>query len=1846
MEGVSNEKIIETVKHAMSSVYTMAKSELHRAGYLRQTILDLVGIYITAPTVLLLFEEIWLRSYSPADSTKPDAYEVMCRLSVFETLCKDFLHGAIAPPRIIKYTGHVYEAVKCFLVDRRTYRAAADWFSEAWLNKEFVACLYKLVKQDLLSKINLKEFLSGEELRGMHKYLHYFYARVAYSKVTDERKHSIIREAIRILQVEESSPYYAQLTGTGAKDPEFLHQVLFKLHRRLELNLKYKLQWELEEKLKGRVLSTIKEGLRVREVFAEWLRTRQITPSEARLLSAISFIYNETGDKATEDHTDYTLDFLMISEAMVSRQYKAKRRAAKYSKIVAFTGVWQMLLKLETVSPFFQDAVILKAIAVYKKLIKDPDVAKYAALGLNLLSKIIRSDEYIAKYVDGVIPTIAFGICFSPKPAVRKQLFKVLDDSLNYFFTCRYTLESLQKLQFINMATISQEPRFSQPGRFREMLYKERETATAALNYMLDYLPTANIYSQNLILIYLVDILSGSETHLEGLRRLTEDDPELLRKVCQNILRVNKCYTMHKLDIYLAQSCAHCIQILGPGRVSSNLKDFSEEGWIEPHNFIDLKRNCDALGERLLLYLQTLAFKANKYFHNYIMSIWKLKYLLYVDQNGDLLRKIPDNVNSCFYFPESGGYKRINQKFIAATQDSAKYNELLSYATTKGNLKYLCLYLIANIGDEKMRPVFREIESVVRADTNILMNLIPILIYLVLYNAKEEEEGSRIAKLITSYLCEIISGTVSAHKQIVFYTLGYLKKVKVEESAKIRRDVKHTLKIKCSDAFLETFGADSSAADKRSSQSQSVSKYLSSSGDMRASLRTGRLIALLIKGIPRIEIIKAAKSIRAYKVALYYFEEECRSRAESMKLACNYIFSVLNREELDLLIDIYSNVNKEDIRSEYFSGIIKPSQWMLNPSPDKAQVMGYEQMVIHYWRKGTWEALKAEVDKVNLAEVLKNKRSMIDFSFSDTTFLACIAKLLSLIHTLVHHSSAKQEEDQYKIITGYIMFIQKEIMTDLCGASSTSTYIHSFNLYVLHEIRKFVELIKRVIIAPPAGRPLLEAFAEEPTRREFDELCRIYLDRERRLLGKDVDQLKTLYFALRALFQIVGLTHYVILYTERLAVLLSKSREDSIDAHMLFQECEEYKENIPDYELQYAKTLSSLANEYQAVQFLQSKMDKIKEKARQVEGMRTKTLFQGITASRIYERSLLYLMKLEERLNPKDKNLESSYDALLTMANAKTWEKAYFRYAKYLEGLYKGEKIKLKLDRQQKIMTLYFMSLEYGHRYIWQSLPKALNIWFSLNAQKRDNLSEMNDFVKKILQKLELFKIATAVPQLVSRYAHESTAVVSVIQDIIARLTAEYPLQQVWWLMNYYTFKESGGKTAIVCSQENRIQRGSEQSKLKQEFGTITSLILVARGIIERVKSLNAAAYAKVMEGERVFTGLRNLSETDTDRGETRPMPRDLMEARSDVLIVPLRECLFSQLPPVDATKEEIEKHRVYKPNPVMIRSFERTFFTINSKDKPKKLVIIGSDERSYQFLLKADKSGDLSKEAKFINFIEVINQILKSDKECVKRNLQLQTYAIVNLSSSNAMIEWLKNTVTLHKVVTDLWSENGIEADTLAITAMCKARRLDRNRYGSIFPTIQEKAKPVLYRWFLNRFSDCDSWYNAKMNFVRSSAAWSMVGHVVGLGDRHGDNILLNNSNGEVAHVDYECLFEKGFHLPIPEVVPFRLTKNIADTFGMFREKTEFTITCDVVLKALYRNADNVISNLYVYVHDPLLEKASEGPLDPKKAIEQVSEKLEECAKGTKELVQRLIYQATSEENLKRMFIGWMPWM
>ena len=72
-------------------------------------------------------------------------------------------------------------------------------------------------------------------------------------------------------------------------------------------------------------------------------------------------------------------------------------------------------------------------------------------------------------------------------------------------------------------------------------------------------------------------------------------------------------------------------------------------------------------------------------------------------------------------------------------------------------------------------------------------------------------------------------------------------------------------------------------------------------------------------------------------------------------------------------------------------------------------------------------------------------------------------------------------------------------------------------------------------------------------------------------------------------------------------------------------------------------------------------------------------------------------------------------------------------------------------------------------------------------------------------------------------------------------------------------------------------------------------------------------------------------------------------------------------------------------------------------------------------------------------------------------------------------------------------------------------------------------KYPPVFYDWFMAQFPDPADWYRARQRYTQTAAVMSMVGYVIGLGDRHCENIMFDHTTGDTVHVDFNCLFNKG---------------------------------------------------------------------------------------------------------------------
>ncbi|XP_026191618.1 uncharacterized protein LOC34622647 [Cyclospora cayetanensis] len=244
---------------------------------------------------------------------------------------------------------------------------------------------------------------------------------------------------------------------------------------------------------------------------------------------------------------------------------------------------------------------------------------------------------------------------------------------------------------------------------------------------------------------------------------------------------------------------------------------------------------------------------------------------------------------------------------------------------------------------------------------------------------------------------------------------------------------------------------------------------------------------------------------------------------------------------------------------------------------------------------------------------------------------------------------------------------------------------------------------------------------------------------------------------------------------------------------------------------------------------------------------------------------------------------------------------------------------------------------------------------------------------------------------------------------------------------------------------------------------------------------------------------------------------------------------------------------------------------------------------------------------------------------------LSLSTYAVIPFSPFCGVLEWVDDAVTLGEYL--VGSGGGAAA----------------NRLLEAFEEVCRNFRPVLSHFFLEASPSASVWFARRLCYRRSLAAASIVGFVVGLGDRHLNNILLDRETGAFIHIDFGVMFDLGTLLPIPETVPFRLTRDILDALGCLGTEGPFKEDCCLALQLLRLNAPLVISVLEVLLLDPLY--AWRKVDKTYRACMQVRSKLQgfdregEAPLCIAAHVDRLLNTAQNPENLSRLFAGWMAW-
>lgn len=305
----------------------------------------------------------------------------------------------------------------------------------------------------------------------------------------------------------------------------------------------------------------------------------------------------------------------------------------------------------------------------------------------------------------------------------------------------------------------------------------------------------------------------------------------------------------------------------------------------------------------------------------------------------------------------------------------------------------------------------------------------------------------------------------------------------------------------------------------------------------------------------------------------------------------------------------------------------------------------------------------------------------------------------------------------------------------------------------------------------------------------------------------------------------------------------------------------------------------------------------------------------------------------------------------------------------------------------------------------------------------------------------------------------------------------------------------------------------------------------------------------------------------------------------------------------------------------------------------------------------------------------------IKSPNKMVHTRTMLRTYKVIPLQANAGVIEWVSDAQTLGNFLTTTHDEINKKTLTCREARAIMKAEFDRpvsnpiSKYSVYANKIVPYFPPVLSKFFsqspMNR--SCADWLEMRQNYTQSVAISSVVGHVVGLGDRHCQNIMIDRKSGQILHIDLSMIFEAGTLLKIPELVPFRLTRDMVDGMGFLGLESSFKPIAEWTISLLRQKQNLLLTVLEAFEEDPLYKwpsfsssrlknSAIKVKSSAKYCLARVAQKLRgiemssqgsqfaphgsSCILSPAGQIAHLVQIATDPERLAQMYPGWQSWM
>ncbi|EYU37539.1 hypothetical protein ABFS82_02G047600 [Erythranthe guttata] len=531
-----------------------------------------------------------------------------------------------------------------------------------------------------------------------------------------------------------------------------------------------------------------------------------------------------------------------------------------------------------------------------------------------------------------------------------------------------------------------------------------------------------------------------------------------------------------------------------------------------------------------------------------------------------------------------------------------------------------------------------------------------------------------------------------------------------------------------------------------------------------------------------------------------------------------------------------------------------------------------------------------------------------------------------------------------------------------------------------------------------------------------------------------------------------------------------------------------------------------------------------------------------------------------------------------------------------------------------------------------QDILRLLTLWFNHGAT-----SEVQLALQKGFSLVNINTWLVVLPQIIARIHSNNHAVRELIQSLLVRIGQSHPQALMYPLL-------------VACKSISNLRKQAAQEvvdKVRQHSGVLVDEAQLVSTELIRVAILWHEMWHEALEeasrlyfGEHNIEGMLNVLEplhqmleegamrnntTTKEKAFIQAYRHELLEAYEccmkykrtgkDAELTQAWDLYYHVFRRIDKQLQTLTTLDLQSVSPellecrdlklavpgtyiadspvVTITSFAPQLVVITSKQRPRKLTINGSDGNDYAFLLKGHE--DLRQDERVMQLFGLVNTLLGNSRKTAEKDLSIQRYSVIPLSPNSGLIGWVPNCDTLHQLIREYRDARKItlnQEHKLMLSFAPDYDHLPLIAKVEVFDyALQNTEGNDLARvlWLKSRTSEV--WLDRRTNYTRSLAVMSMVGYLLGLGDRHPSNLMLHRSSGKILHIDFGDCFEASMNREkFPEKVPFRLTRMLVKAMEVSGIEGNFRSTCESVMQVLRTNKDSVMAMMEAFVHDPLI--------------------------------------------------------